>query len=317
MPQKNFATCKENPGSSVARIGSVELAVDAARRGLVVACGRVGLEASRIELIRVGTNAVFRVGPDVVGRVVRRNGESAKKIERQVAVAGWLASIDFPATRLLSVDQPIVVDDVLVSLWESAGDSDSYAPIADVASVIRRLHDLDSPPGIDLPELRPFGEVPDPMPEFSGLDADDAKFLCSRITWARSEFYSLPFALPFGVLHGDANVGNVLRGRDGKPVLIDLDDFAVGPREWDLIQTAIFYDRFGWHSLDEYRTFVAVYGYDIMTWSGYSQLADMREVAMVSWIAKKAGESRGAAGEARKRINAMRSGGSRRDWGPY
>src|SRR4051812_14057847 len=119
MPQKNFATCKENPGSSVARIGSVELAVDAARRGLVVACGRVGLEASRIELIRVGTNAVFRVGPDVVGRVVRRNGESAKKIERQVAVAGWLASIDFPATRLLSVDQPIVVDDVLVSLWES------------------------------------------------------------------------------------------------------------------------------------------------------------------------------------------------------
>jgi len=56
---------------------------------------------------------------------------------------------------------------------------------------------------------------------------------------------------------------------DGDPVLIDPDSFAAGPREWDLVQTALFYDRFGWHNAKEYRTFVDVYGFDIMDWSGY------------------------------------------------
>jgi hypothetical protein len=100
-------------------------------------------------------------------------------------------------------------------------------------------------------------------------------------------------------------------------VLLDLDSFSVGPREWDLIQTALFYDRLGWHTKDEYRTFVEVYGYDIMQWDGYETLADLREVAMTVWLSKKAAGDASAAAEARKRIAAMRSGGSRRDWGAY
>ena len=40
--------------------------------------------------------------------------------------------------------------------------------------------------------------------------------------------------------------------------VFDLDSFAVGPREWDLVQTALFYDRLGWHTREEYRTFVEV-----------------------------------------------------------
>ena len=79
-----------------------------------------------------------------------------------------------------------------------------------------------------------------------------------------------------GVIHGDANVGNVLLDERGQAVLIDLDSFSMGPREWDLIQTALFYDRLGWHTEEEYRTFVEVYGYDIMQWDGYETLADMR-----------------------------------------
>src|SRR5689334_1502578 len=37
-------------------------------------------------------------------------------------------------------------------------------------------------------------------------------------------------------------------------VLIDLDSVSIGPREWDLIQTALFADRLGWHTTEEYRT---------------------------------------------------------------
>ena len=37
--------------------------------------------------------------------------------------------------------------------------------------------------------------------------------------------------------------------------MIDLDGFAVGPREWDLALTAIYYDSFGWHTAAEYAAF--------------------------------------------------------------
>ena len=43
------------------------------------------------------------------------------------------------------------------------------------------------------------------------------------------------------MIHGDASIGNVLRDRQGNPVVIDLDGFAIGPREWDVVLTAIYY----------------------------------------------------------------------------
>jgi aminoglycoside phosphotransferase (APT) family kinase protein len=133
----------------------------------------------------------------------------------------------------------------------------------------------------------------------------------------RDEYDRLEFILPQGVIHGDANIGNVLRDYHGKPVVIDLDDFCTGPREWDLIQTALYFDHFGWHTREEYDTFSRVYGYDIMQWSGYPALAAVREFIMATWIILKAEESERTAAEAAKRINALRSGGSRKDWSPF
>jgi hypothetical protein len=54
-----------------------------------------------------------------------------------------------------------------------------------------------------------------------------------------------------------------------------------------------------------------------MAWKGYSDLADMREIAMTTWLGRKAEESPAAAAEAAKRIHAIRTDGSRRDWGVY
>lgn len=154
----------------------------------------------------------------------------------------------------------------------------------------------------------------------SGLDnlgQADASFIRHRIDELRADYDALEFALKPGVIHGDANVGNVILDRRGNPVLIDLDSFCVGPREWDLVQTALFHERFGWHSEGEYRSFVEVYGFDIMTWPGYQVLADYREIAMTLWLCGKAADDERAAAEVRKRIEAIRSGGDRRDWGPF
>lgn len=106
----------------------------------------------------------------------------------------------------------------------------------------------------------------------------------------------LTFALRSGPVHGDANIGNILRRQsDGIAVLTDLDGFAFGPREWDLVLTAMYYERFGWHTEREYQEFVAVYEFDVMSWRGYPVLRDIRELLMVAWLAQNMRESAGAA----------------------
>lgn len=292
------------------------LSEDDLRRVVLQAADRAELDRSAVELVRIGSNAVFRLGDEVVARVGLSDRLLANA-RTQVAVARWLEEVDYPAARAVAVEQPLLIDGVVVTLWESISRNEIYAPLSDVGRLVRWLHDLPSPSSLDLPDLAPFGRRGDPLPSFVGLDNADAGYLRSRLVWAREEFSNLPFVLPGGHVHGDANVGNVICDDSGAPFLIDLDSFSVGAREWDLIQTALFYDRLGWHDGSEYEDFVVSYGYDVMDWAGYEALADMREIAMTSWIARKAAASSGAAAEATKRVAAIRAGGSRRDWGAY
>ena len=67
----------------------------------------------------------------------------------------------------------------------------------------------------------------------------------------------------------------------------------------------------------EYENFARVYGFDIMTWPGYSVLREVREFLMVTWVIQKTSENERTADDARKRIAALRSGASRKDWQPY
>lgn len=292
------------------------LTAESAHRALRAAGVQVGLATDGAHLIRMGSNAVFRIPGKVIARVAR-SGDMFDNAKKQVDVAGWLEAKHIPAVRALDLRQPVVADGRVVTFWRSESDQEVYAEIRDVADIIRRLHELNDPADIQLPPLRPFGRSGDPIPDFPGLSNEDADYLRGRFAGARESFDSLDYVLPRGVVHGDANVGNVIVADDGRPVLIDLDSFSIGPREWDLIQTAIFYDRFGWHSAEEYETFIRVYGYDIMGWSGYRELADMREVAMTAWLSRKAVTSDKSAAEAAKRIKTMRTGASRRDWSAY
>lgn len=302
--------------AELATSSSEALTETTARRALTRACQQVGLPPSDAELIRIGSNAVFRVNAATIARVAPSvaHRENAQK---QIDVARWLRDIDYPATRALDIEQPVDAAGRVVTFWESIAPETRYAPIRDVARLTRRLHDLKVPPTLALPVLQPFGAPEEPFPDLAAIPRADAQFLRERLEWARSRFPILPFVLPPGVVHGDANVGNVLIDDEGRAVLIDLDSFSTGPREWDLVQTALFYDRLGWHTRDEYTEFVDVYGYDLMSWSGYGELADMREIAMTTWLCRKAGDSARTASEALKRVAAIRTGSSRRDWGAY
>lgn len=165
--------------------------------------------------------------------------------------------------------------------------------------------------------MDPFARAAERIEANTWLAPQDRAFFTATLTRLQDSYADLEYVLPPGVIHGDVSVGNVLRDRNGAPVLIDLDGFTIGPREWDLVLTAMFYDSFGWHTKQEYEDFARVYGYDVCQWPGYPAMRETREFLMVTWLIQKAAEDDQAAAEATKRIATLRTGVSRMDWQPY
>ena len=288
----------------------------AARRALVAACATVGLNASGARLVRLGENAVFQLATHRVIVRIARTEAYLPEILRGVEVARWLRGTGFPAVRLVDdVEQPLIADGRVATFWEAL--SDEYATVADLAVLLRQLHALAPPPSLELPPLRPLDRTRQRI-EASALAANDKHFLLIRVDDLSARWNLVEFELPSGVIHGDASIGNVIRTQDGHPVLIDLDGFSVGPREWDLVLTALYYERFGWHTRGEYEDFAVRYGFDVMTWSGYGTLRSMRELIMVGWLTQNMNESSDVATEVGKRIADLRAGREGRlEWQPF
>ncbi|MBB4784325.1 phosphotransferase enzyme family protein [Streptomyces rapamycinicus] len=293
-----------------------EFDADAAGAILRKACEVADVDPDGIEMLRFGDHAVFRIDG---GRIVSRVGRSSDRlpsVQREVAVAGWLAAEGYPAARLVTAaTQPVVVQGHPVTFWEGLADGEKYASTGEMGVLLRQLHELE-PPHFSLPPLQPFDKVAQRLSRAAIPDATRT-FLRSMADDLEAEYSRLRFALPVGHLHGDFNVGNVLRDETSHPKVIDLDGFVTGPREWDLMQTAMYYDSFGWHTEAEYADFVAGYGFDVREWSGYAVLRSIRELLMVTWLSQNAGTDSRAADEVEKRVETLRSGGSRRNWAPF
>lgn len=280
------------------------------------ACRQVGLTPDGVGMLRLGDHAVFRIDG---GRVVSRVGRHADRlpsVRREVAVAQWLATAGYPSARLVTeAEQPVVVEGHPVTFWEGLADGEKYASTREMGGLLRRLHGLE-PPQFSLPDLRPFDKVAQRLSR-AVIRTETRAYLAGLANDLTAAYKELEFVLPLGHLHGDFNIGNVLRDAEGHPKVIDLDGFATGPREWDLMQTAMYYDSFGWHTEAEYADFAEGYGFDVRQWSGYTVLRSVRELLMVTWLTQNAGANPRAAEEVEKRVETLRSGGSRRDWAPF
>jgi len=288
------------------------------RRTLEIACSAAGLDAGDAELLRLGENAIYRLRSVPLVARIARTVDYLPDIKTEVAAARWLESAGFPAVRLAGpAEQPLVADERVVTFWELVSERTEFGTVAELAMLLRWLHDLEPPSSLVLPELRPFGRV---GARISGaeLAAGDREFLQARLAELRERYARLEFVLRAGPIHGDANIGNIIRRQaDGVAVLIDLDGFAAGPREWDLVLTAMYFERFGWHTAQEYQEFVTGYGFDVMSWPGYPVLRAVRELIMVAWLAQNARQSREIAAEVSKRIVDLRAGDRHRDWAPF
>jgi len=277
------------------------------------ACERAGFAGGDAELLRVGENAIFQVqGAPVVVRIAR-SADRVPRVERELCVARWLADAGVPTIRVYEEvkEQPLLVKGRPVSFWHTVTGGEEEPTHVDLARLLAGFHGLGECP-CELPGFDPLASVTARLEKADGVAKRDRDFLTRRCDEARGELRELKFALPTGPIHGDAHVNNLLVDR-GRVVLSDYDAVAVGPREWDLLPTAIGVDRYGFPE-ENYRRFADTYGFDVRTWDGYPILRGVRELTMTTWIMQNVGESKAVADEFALRVASLREGDAQRAW---
>lgn len=286
-----------------------------ASAALEAACQVVGLRHDRAELLRLGENAIFRLVHDPVVVRIARNIDVLGDATKEVAVASWLRDCQLPAAEPANYDQPIVVVGRPVTFWRLIDDSGAKASVADLGSILRRLHALAVPGDLCLPDFDMFGRVAARIAA-ADLADDDRAFLSDRLDLLRSRYQALRFELSPSAVHGDAHQSNLIVQPDDTVVLIDFERFAFGHPETDLSVSATEY-LIGWHTDDEYADFVNAYGYDVREMEGFPVIRAINELKMTTWLMQNIGESERIAEEFRTRLASLRDDDAPRNWQPY
>jgi aminoglycoside phosphotransferase (APT) family kinase protein len=289
-----------------------EFTSETAERTLQAACAIAGLDGRGARLLRLGTNANYRLAAHPI--MVRIAPGHIEDVRKEVDVARWLAGSGFPAARVVEdIDQPLILGERAATFWELIEESPEPARVVDVARLLRDLHRLPEPRAFALPPFEPLAHTIRRLG--AAIDGEDVQFLRNRCELLQQQFADLEFLLPPGVIHGDAHEGNALRDRSGIVRLLDFESFAIGPREWDLGVLALRYRPFGWISEDDYKACVVAYGgFDVTEWPGFPVLRAIRELSMTTWLLRKASESPEHYAEFRKRMADLRDDNAPRHW---
>ncbi|MFJ2032784.1 phosphotransferase family protein [Streptosporangium sp. NPDC087985] len=279
------------------------------------ACRQAGLDSAGSVPLRASAGTVYHLP---ARGVVVRLAEAATpgtfdRLATSVRVTRWLAEQGFPTVRPLNVGQPVVAEGFLATFWRHEEHIGPPPDPAQLGPLLRRLHDLPPVP-FDLPAHDPFGAVRRAILVGLALDEDDRGWLLERCD-ALTETYSerVEFALPYGLTHGDAHSGNMIRTRDGF-LLCDWDGVCAGPREIDLVPTSQG-ARFGLTERQR-SNFIEAYGYDVTRWDGYPVLRDMRELQTLTSLLRSAHRATGARDELRNRLDSLRARDDRL-WHPF
>jgi hypothetical protein len=282
---------------------------------LAEACAQVGLDPAGAALVRLVNNAVFRlVRHRVMVRVTLIDG-LAHRAHVAVAAGRMLAAHGIPAVRpLLGIPNPVHVDGHAVSFWKEVTDTGSMPTAAQLGDLLTRLHRLPVA-DVRLPSWNPVADLRSRITDMHGWDRGDVDFLSRRCDAVESALATLDYPLPPGVIHGDAQLGNVITTPAG-PVLCDLDTVCVGPREWDLVPIAVSQLRFG-HPVDVYRQLADAYGVDVTTWPGFLVLRELRELKLAAVGMSTARLNPVVGFELRRRLRSLRATHTTAQWTPY
>ncbi|GII04000.1 phosphotransferase enzyme family protein [Planobispora takensis] len=276
-------------------------------------CDGLGIDHRGAELLRVRSNAVFKLRSEIVVRIATSPSASAR-LPVVLAVARWLAGQGFPAVRPADEisEQPVTHDGRVVTFWHYVPAS-GRPTTTELGGILRSLHRLPMPP-VALKRLAdPLAEVRGAVDRSAILTPFQRGWLSESIAeltdrWAELEVDASPV-----LLHGDAWIDNLLRRADGHVVLCDWDGVAVGPREWDLVHTYHGQRRFGLTAA-EVDAFADAYGRDLRSWPGYSTLMEVRDMYAVGIHIRNAAADPFSRRELPRRLDSLRRGEEHARW---
>lgn len=281
---------------------------------LVDAASRAGLPRDGWQTVRIGERGVFRNDETGLVAKVGRSAQRFAAAEREVRVAVWLISSGVPVERPYDITQPDAACALPVTFWHAiAGD---WTTPDRLAQILRKLHTLTPPADLALPQLDPFTRMRQRLAATAGLNAAIRDELESMIVQREADLAAALSGRESGVLHGDANIGNILLTVENEAVLFDLEGFCLGPRIWDLMITAV-YRGLGWHTDAEYAAFCQAYGETPSDDPAFPAVEAVQLLRMVCWLAQSAAEDRVIGEEFAKRLADLRDLDRPRRWHPY
>lgn len=273
-----------------------------------------GIDTARAELIKFTNNAVFRLpGTGVIARIAASATMTAR-VDKVIQAARWLERGDVPAVRLLDVDQPLIVDDLPITLWHETPATGPTADGSDLAAILQQWHQL-TPPHNGLPPWTPISEIRSRLAEPDGVSTDDLTFLRDQCDRVEERLAELTYELPPGPIHGDAFMGNLINGPDGA-VICDFDSACNGPREWDLTPLAVGKLRFDYLG-DDYGTLAHAYGFDVIQWPGFPTLRRLRELQLVASLVPVLGSRAPLRPQWQHRLDTYRNDDRQARWSTY
>ncbi len=242
----------------------------------------LGLPEARLTLLKFGLLATFRIeNPPRLLKIADPGFRSAHPIlERSLRLSAWLSANDFPTPAAAEEGSamPLAIGEAWAGIWRWEDADDTRPEPGPTGELLRRLHVLLSDCPVSLPEVDQLDAAQRhtaALREKSGLDDASVDFLLERANSLQREWDRFGSALGVDAIHGDVAVDNVLSTPRG-PVLIDLDNAQVGPREWDLVRVLPGAPG-GWEE-DEWAEFARGYGYDVRRAAGGEVLRDVRHL---------------------------------------
>lgn len=288
------------------------------RRGLAALTEAAGLNPAGAKLIKVTNNAVWRL---TTAPIVVRMATTPALLHRTptvIAAARWLAGHQAPAVRLAELPQPLTATDGTGAAWTAttwhAESEQELEPTGwDLGVLLRTVHSLPAPED-PLPRWDPLADIRRRLSDAEDLADSDREVLHRLVDELARDLATVRYALPPGPIHGDAHLGNLIPTARGV-VLCDFDSCAMGPREVDLVPTAVGQLRFR-RSPRTQQELVDAYGTDVTSWSGWPVLRRLRELKLVTSALPILASQPEIADRWRERMRSLRDGDERR-WTPY
>ena len=286
------------------------------RTVLARACAEVGLDDTGARMVRCVNNAVYRLERHpIIVRITLTPGLRHRALAA-VEAARLLDRHRVPVVQpAQGVTQVVHVDEHVVTFWLRAADTGRTPTVPELARLLRRLHRVPSA-GAALPRWDPVTDLRTRIHDgrTRGWPGTDLDLLARRCDAIEAALSTVRYQLPESVIHGDAQVGNLI-ATPGGAIWCDLDTACVGPREWDLVPVAVRQLRFR-HQVDHQRQLADAYGFDVTRWPGFPVLRELRELKLAAVGMPIARDTQSRI-ELRHRLHSIRTGDTTTQWTPY